>query len=118
MPDVTRSGYFPNQPQREPGPEFVEEPSESEVSLDEEDNVQDLRAEEAAADQVVPPWAELVVQDPDALVYVRHITSRKLHRLADESGNRLKCGKACARKFERLSEKPRFMADMCLNCFK
>ena len=118
LPDVTRSGYFPTQPQREPGPEFVEEPSESEVSLDEEDNVQDLRAEEAAADQVVPPWAELVVQDPDALVYVRHITSRKLHRLADESGNRLKCGKACARKFERLSEKPRFMADMCLNCFK
>ena len=118
LPDVTRSGYFPTQPQREPGPEFVEEPSESEVSLDEEDNVQDLRAEEAAADQVVPPWAELVVQDPDALVYVRHITSRKLHRLADESGNRLKCGKACTRKFERLSEKPRFMADMCLNCFK
>ncbi|CAE7227529.1 unnamed protein product, partial [Symbiodinium natans] len=53
LPDVTRSGYFPTQPQREPGPEFVEEPSESEVSLDEEDNVQDLRAEEAAADQVV-----------------------------------------------------------------
>ena len=52
--------------------------------MDEEDNVPDLRAEESAADVLVPPWSELVVNDPDAHVYIRHITSRKLHRLADE----------------------------------
>ena len=50
-----------------------------EVSLDEE--VPDLRVEEAAADELVPPWSELVVQDPDAQTYVRHIASRKLRRL-------------------------------------
>ncbi|CAE7555695.1 SLC24A2, partial [Symbiodinium sp. CCMP2592] len=80
LPDTTR-------------PEFNDEPSASEASLDEEDNVQDLRAEEAAADEIIPPWAELSVGDPDAHVYIRHITSRKLHRLADEGGNRLRCGK-------------------------
>ncbi|CAE7244370.1 unnamed protein product [Symbiodinium sp. CCMP2592] len=118
LPDTTRSGYFPTDPEREPGPEFNDEPSASEASLDEEDNVQDLRAEEAAADEIIPPWAELAVGDPDAHVYIRHITSRKLHRLADEGGNRLRCGKRCSKKFERLAERPRFMADMCQNCFK
>ncbi|CAE7808661.1 unnamed protein product [Symbiodinium sp. CCMP2592] len=118
LPDTTRSGYFPTDPEREPGPEFNDEPSASEASLDEEDNVQDLRAEEAAADEIIPPWAELSVGDPDAHVYIRHITSRKLHRLADEGGNRLRCGKRCSKKFERLAERPRFMADMCQNCFK
>ena len=118
LPDTTRSGYFPNEPDREPGSELDAEPSASEVSLDEEDNVQDLRAEEGAADELIPPWAEFAVGDPDAHVYIRHITSRKLHRLADEGGNRLKCGKLCSRKFEKLGERPRFMADMCQNCFK
>ena len=101
-----------------PDEEIDLEVSPSEASMDEEDNVPDLRAEESAADVLVPPWSELVVNDPDAHVYIRHITSRKLHRLADESGNRLKCGKRCSKKFERLAERPKFMADMCQNCFK
>ena len=77
LPDTTRSGYFPNEPDREPGSELDAEPSASEVSLDEEDSVQDLRAEEGAADELIPPWAEFAVGDPDAHVYIRHITSRK-----------------------------------------
>ena len=73
---------------------------------------------EGAADELIPQWAESAVGDPDAHVYIRHITSRKLHRLADEGGNRLKCGKLCSRKFDKLGERPRFLADMCQNCFK
>ena len=38
---------------------------------------QDLRAEEGAANDLIPQWAGLAVGNPDALVYIRCITSRQ-----------------------------------------
>ncbi|CAE7242699.1 unnamed protein product, partial [Symbiodinium sp. CCMP2456] len=64
IPDATRSRYFPNEPERVPGDEIYLEVSPSEASMDEEDNVPDLRAEESAADVLVPPWSELLVEEP------------------------------------------------------
>ena len=78
-----------------PGPELDAEPSASVVSLDVEASVQDLRAEEGAANELIPLWAVFAVGDPDALVYIRRITSCKLRRRADEGGTRLECGKFC-----------------------
>ena len=80
-----------------PGPELDVEPSALEVFLDEEDDVQDLRAEEGAANDLIPQWAGLAVGNPDALVYIWCVTSSKLRRRADEGGTLLECGRFCSK---------------------
>ena len=113
LADIRTGEFLPDQTDE------AHEPSESEATLDEEDDLEDRKAVEQSLEEVAAPWAELPVDPSDAgQIYIRHRVSRKLHRLADESGAKLKCGRPCSVKYEHLVNRPRFMEDLCSACFK
>ena len=122
-PDCTRSGYFARQSsdseaQFQRDAEGSDLSASSENSEDEEDNASDLGDEEAAANQLLDPWAEADLSE-EALnrPCARHRNSRILHQVRDESGSQLKCGKQLSTNYEVLSDRPSFMFPLCRRCY-
>ena len=76
---------------------------------------------------MIPPsrrrlWGKLWARDPvgasDAAPLVRHLVSRCIHVVEDESGTSTKCGRMISARYVRLIERPRFMHPVCSTCFK
>ena len=114
LPDATRSGYFEagdERPQIE-----AEEWSSSEDSVDEE--CPEHVALEKATEKVVGSWDANIV-DPrlDSAVFFRHVISRVLHVVEDESGASFQCGRQISVQFIRLSGRPPIMDPLCKQCF-
>jgi hypothetical protein len=61
-----------------------------------------------------PPEHEVSEQ----VFYVRHLTSRCIHRLMDEGGTHLTCGRAMSARYELQSDRPKFFHPLCGTCFK
>ena len=114
-PDLTRSGMFA----REAG-----DGAESDRSIcssscgseDEDDN--DVFSEEKAIEHMASDWQPKTTEVEEKAVFVRHATSRCIHRLMDEGGTHLSCGRMMSARYEVQSEKPKFFHPLCGTCFK
>lgn len=112
-PDSTRSGYLEAH-----DADVANRESDSEDSLDEEDDAADQRAVEQALEHVVDPWHERggVEGGHDAPVF-RHPSTRIIHAVAGEEGSRFRCGRVVRPSYERLGELPRFAYPLCKTCY-
>ena len=120
QPDVTRSGMLsspvpPSELPREvpEHPEAIHSES-SEDSADEEDG--DATDEECAVNAVAGAWGPDLAADCEGQ-FARHKMSRCLHRVLDESGAKLKCGRNISSNMEILDDRPAFMYPICTTCF-
>lgn len=120
QPDVTRSGMLsspvpPSDLPREvpEHPEAIHSES-SEDSADEEDG--DATDEECAVNAVAGAWGPELAADCEGQ-FARHKMSRCLHRVLDESGAKLKCGRNISSNMEILDDRPAFMYPICTTCF-
>ena len=114
-PDLTRSGMFA----REAGDGAGDDHSicsSSCGSEDEDDN--DVFSEEKAIEHMANDWQPKTTEVEDKAVFVRHATSRCIHRLMDEGGTHLACGRMMSARYEGQSEKPKFFHPLCGTCFK
>ena len=136
LPDATRSGYFP-QPERRPQPsaepldvdgetgfeqDLESGVSDSEDSQDDEHVHEEQILNEAAMDHVVGAWSkhatlESLGVDANAPIF-RNRYTRYIHLLAEEGGNKFKCGRDINCKYEEIAERPRFMSPQCSQCFR
>ncbi|CAE7908433.1 unnamed protein product, partial [Symbiodinium necroappetens] len=111
-PDVTRSGMLSEAPSSKELPTEVPEMLEpvhsdsSEGSADEEDD--EATDEEKAVADVAGPWGPQAAED-GACRFARHKMSRCIHKVMDESGVKLKCGRNITTNMELLEEKPTFL---------
>ena len=85
-------------------------------SEDEDDR--DVYEEERAIEQVAGAWQPKQVEPDSLQVYVRHATSRCLHKIMDEAGTHLACGRAMSSRYEVQGERPKFLHPLCGTCFK
>ena len=108
-PDETRSGYFRTEQELQE--------SDTESSCDEEDDGEDQGALEDAVEAFVQPWAEVPGAGDDGTPVARHKVSRTIHAVADEAGNRTKCGKLLNANYCTLAEAPKFMYPLCRRCY-
>ena len=90
-PDLTRSGMFA----REAGAvqDAGDDIDSSSCGSEDEDD-RDVYEEEQAIEQVAGAWQPKHVEADTLQVYVRHATSRCLHKIMDEAGTHLACGRA------------------------
>ena len=111
---MTRSGFFA----REAGgkPDDCSSIGSSSCGSEDEDDL-DVFTEEKAIEHVSVDWQPVAKDGDEAVVYVRHATSRCIHTLMDEGGTHLGCGRAMAR-YEVQSCKPNFFHPLCGTCFK
>ena len=108
-PDETRSGYFRTEQELQE--------SDTESSCDEEDDGEDQGALEDAVEAYVQPWAEVPGAEEDRAPVARHKVSRTIHAVADEAGNRTRCGKLLNANYCTLAEAPKFMYPLCRRCY-
>ena len=111
-PDLTRSGLFA----REAGG-MADDLGDESSSCGSEDDL-DVFAEEKAIEHVSADWQPVSKDSEEAVVYVRHATSRCIHRLMDEGGTHLGCGRVMSSRYEVQSCKPNFFHPLCGTCFK
>ena len=125
-PDSTRSGMIAqglanvNASSAQPGasqgqmPE-VEAEAVSSSSSDGSDDEEEasMTEEEQAIDEIAGQWGP----SPEGGPWARHKQTRYLHRVRDESGTHLKCGRSISARFEILPEAPAFMHPACAVCF-
>ena len=137
VPDATRSGYFPMQAQR-PDPDVEQglsgrgshehdratdfSDSDSEDSRDDEHAFEEQLLNEEAMDHVVGPWDEHATLESlglheDAPLFRNRFT-RYIHLLAEEGGNKFRCGREVNCKYEELERRPKFMSPQCSQCFR
>ena len=114
-PDLTRSGMIanfanPGDPSGETEVDAISS-SSSEASDDEEEAPQS--EEEAALDHIAGQWGPEPGQGP----WARHKQTRFLHKVRDESGTHLKCGRAISVRYEILGAAPQFLYPTCATCF-
>ena len=114
-PDLTRSGLFAREAQ---GLEAEMDDACSSSCGSEDEDDRDVFAEEEAIEQISKDWQPKVPDPGDEVVYVRHTTSRCIHKLMDESGVQLACGRAMSARYEVQADKPRFFHPLCGTCFK
>lgn len=114
-PDLTRSGLFA----KEAGgaDNDVDDIVSSSCGSDDEDD-RDIHAEENAIEQVAGTWQPAAQSGDESAVFVRHCTSRCIHKLMDESGLHLACGRAMSARYEVQADRPKFMHPLCGTCFK
>ena len=104
-PDTTRSGMFASQADGfDDGPAS---PASSSCGSEDEDD-KDLFEEEEAVEAVAGKWQPAEPDSMEKVSYVRHLTSRCIHRLMDEGGTHLACGRAMSARYELQSDRPRF----------
>ena len=108
-PDETRSGFFRTD-------EELEE-SGTESSGNEEDDADDQGALDEAIDSCVQPWSEVDGAGQTGAPVARHKVSRMIHAVADEAGDRTKCGKALNANYVTLPVAPKFMYPLCRKCY-
>ena len=114
-PDTTRSGMFASQADgSDDGPGS---PASSSCGSEDEDD-KDLFQEEEAVEAVAGKWQPPEPDSTEEVSYVRHLTSRCIHRLMDEGGTHLACGRAMSARYELQSDRPRFFHPLCGTCFK
>ena len=114
-PDTTRSGMFASQADGfDDGPAS---PASSSCGSEDEDD-KDLFEEEEAVEAVAGKWQPAEPDSMEKVSYVRHLTSRCIHRLMDEGGTHLACGRAMSARYELQSDRPRFFHPLCGTCFK
>ena len=97
------------------------EASSSEPSS--EDSVDEGRPEneqvEAAVDRVVGPWSGRVQRPiPEAAVFFRHCSSRRLHLVMQENATSFVCGRALGQHFQELESRPMVLDARCKQCFR
>ena len=139
-PDLTRSGYFVtanpsdvvevHDDEVPPGPKqggsvshssTNSSSSSSEDSCDEEDRADDMDKEEEAQECILDPWSEHAtnvaagVSVPDLF---RNKQTRYIHVIADESGDRFRCGRTLSEAYTQLGSEPKFCTPQCKQCFK
>eukprot|EP00439_Symbiodinium_sp_Y106_P029348 s6767_g3.t1 len=102
-PDETRSGFFRSD-------EELEE-SGTESSCNEEDDVEDQAHLDEAIDLCVQPWSEVDGAGQAGAPVARHKVSRMIHAIADEAGDRSRCGKALNANYATLP-----VAPSCILC--
>ena len=114
-PDLTRSGLFA----KEAGgaDNDVDDIVSSSCGSDDEDD-RDIHAEENAIEQVAGTWQPAAQSGDESAVFVRHCTSRCIHKLMDESGLHLACGRVMSARYEVQADRPKFMHPLCGTCFK
>jgi hypothetical protein len=114
-PDLTRSGMFA----REAGAsqDAGDDIDSSSCGSEDEDD-RDVYEEEQAIEQVAGAWQPKHVEPDSLQVYVRHATSRCLHKIMDEAGTHLACGRAMSSRYEVQGERPKFLHPLCGTCFK
>ena len=108
-PDETRSGFFRSD-------EELEE-SGTESSCNEEDDVEDQANLDEAIDLYVQPWSEVDGAGQAGAPVARHKVSRMIHAIADEAGDRSRCGKALNANYATLPVAPNFMYPLCRKCY-
>ena len=108
-PDETRSGFFRSD-------EELEE-SGTESSCNEEDDVEDQAHLDEAIDLCVQPWSEVDGAGQAGAPVARHKVSRMIHAVADEAGDRSRCGKALNANYATLPVAPNFMYPLCRKCY-
>ena len=114
-PDTTRSGMFSSAAPSS-GDDQSSAASSSCGSDDEDDK--DVFEEERAVEDVAGKWQPAEPGSSDDAAFVRHCTSRCIHRLMDEGGTHLACGRAMSARYELQAERPRFFHPLCGTCFK
>eukprot|EP00435_Cladocopium_sp_Y103_P044655 s723_g12.t1 len=114
-PDLTRSGMFA----REAGAAQDDQSSISSSSCGSEDeDDKDVFEEEVAIEQVAGAWQPEAKPTEQAAAFVRHITSRCIHRMMDEGGTHLACGRSMSARYEVQAERPKFFHPVCGTCFR
>ena len=120
VPDATRSGMLleavdPSLPKTVASDAGAEASSSdsSQGSEDEEDS--EASTVETALDAVAGHWGPAVSQDEPR--YARHKQTRFLHKIADETGHRLKCGRPITTRMNVLAVRPQFLHPVCTTCF-
>ena len=113
-PDTTRSGMFAPAGAVDDG--CSSSASSSCGSEDEDDK--DLFEEEKAVEDVAGKWQPPEHEANDEVVFVRHLTSRCIHKLMDEAGTHLSCGRAMSARYEVQPDRPKFFHPLCGTCFK
>ena len=114
-PDLTRSGMFA----REAGGDLeCDDSFESSSCGSEDEDDKDVFEEEQAIEHVAGDWQPKPRAEDAAAVYVRHSTSRCIHKIMDESGTHLACGRAMSARYEIQGKKPNFFHPLCGTCFK
>ena len=114
-PDLSRSGLFAREAAGGAGDN--DSVATSSCGSEDEDD-QDLFEEERAIEQVASDWQPASSGDDGSVVYVRHVSSRCIHRLMDEGGTHLSCGRAMSARYEVQGSKPNFFHPLCGTCFK
>ena len=114
-PDLSRSGLFAREAAA--GVEDNDRVAASSCGSEDEDD-QDLFEEEKAIEQVASDWQPKTSGDDDSGVYVRHVSSRCIHKLMDEGGTHLSCGRAMSARYEVQGSRPNFFHPLCGTCFK
>ena len=113
-PDTTRSGMFA------PAGAVYDGCSSSASSScgSEDEDDKDLFEEEKAVEDVAGKWQPPEHEANDEVVFVRHLTSRCIHKLMDEAGTHLSCGRAMSARYEVQPDRPKFFHPLCGTCFK
>ena len=114
-PDLTRSGMFAREAGGEPA--FEDDLDSSSCGSEDEDD-KDVFEEEQAIEHVAVDWQPKSRTEDAAAVYVRHTTSRCIHKVMDEGGTHLACGRAMSARYEIQGKKPNFFHPLCGTCFK
>ena len=115
-PDLTRSGILYKDVDTAAVVDDATDDSSQAGSEDEDDA--DPCAEEAAVEQVAGQWSTTTVPEKDNPAHVRHVTSRCIHKIADESGPHLARGRTTSRRHEATEFRPKFFHPACGMCFK
>ena len=115
-PDLTRSGMFAREAERNLGDDSSSGEETSGCSEDEDDI--EVFEEEKATEQIGGAWEPHVPENTEGQTFFRHVTSRCIHRVLDEAGNQLVCGRKLSDRYERQETKPRFMHPACGGCFR
>ena len=112
--DTTRSGMFASAGAVDDG--CASSASSSCGSEDEDDK--DLIEEERVVEDVAGKWQPPEHEASDEVVFVRHLSSRCIHKLLDEAGTHLSCGRAMSARYEVQPDRPKFFHPLCGTCFK
>ena len=115
-PDLTRSGMFAREAERNLGDDSSSGEETSGCSEDEDDV--EVFEEEKATEQIGGAWQPHVPGGTERQTIFRHVTSRCIHMVLDEAGNQLVCGRKLSDRYERQESKPRFMHPACGGCFR
>ena len=85
----------------------------AEDSCDEEDRADDMDREEEAQEHATNVAVGASVPD-----LFRNRQTRYIHVIADEAGDRFRCGRTLSEADTQLSSEPRFCTPQCKQCFK